>query len=59
MPEFKVQNKSTSFIGRIKGNNAKKQKAQKPVPELNDENWFFKKFGIDKLFGDDDDDQPM
>lgn len=54
----KVHTESTSFLNRIKGTDKRKQKIQKPVPEPNVDNWFYKNFGLGKLF-EDDDDQPL
>jgi cell division protein FtsZ len=54
----KVSNRNSSFIERITGSNSRKQKSPKPVPEASVDNWFFKNFGLGKLF-EDDDDQPM
>jgi len=51
----KVPNKPPSFINRITGNNARKPKPAVPVQEANVDNWFFKNFGLGKLFEDDDD----
>lgn len=50
--------KSNSIIEIIKGKDRKNQKETKQVPEPNVDNWFYKNFGLDKLFGDDDD-QPL
>jgi cell division protein FtsZ len=57
-PKIKVKEKNTSFINRIKGNSNKKQKESKPVAEASVDNWFFKNFGLSKLF-EEDEDQPM
>jgi len=54
----KVNNRSVSLMDRLKGSEKKKRKAAEPVAEANVENWFYKNFGLEKLFGDDDD-QPM
>ncbi|MDO8952008.1 MAG: cell division protein FtsZ [Draconibacterium sp.] len=54
----KVHAESTSFLNRIKRNDKRKQESQKPVTEANVDNWFYKNFGLGKLF-EDDDDQPM
>ncbi len=60
--KFEVQekesNRNTSFIKRIKGSNTKKPKEPKPVQEASVDNWFFKNFGLGKLF-EEDEDQPM
>lgn len=50
--------KSNTIIEIIKGKDRKNHKSQKPVPEPNVDNWFYKNFGLGKLF-EDDDDQPM
>ena len=57
-PKQKESNKSTSLINRFKGNKTKKQKEPKQVQEANVDNWFFKNFGLGKLF-EEDEDQPM
>ena len=57
-PKQKEPNKSTSLINRFKGNKTKKQKEPKQVQEANVDNWFFKNFGLGKLF-EEDEDQPM
>jgi len=54
----KDNSKNSSFIDRLKGNSAKKPKQPKPVPEASVDNWFFKNFGLGKLF-EEDEDQPM
>jgi len=54
----KVYGESTSFLNRIKRSEKRKAKAGEPVPEASVDNWFFKNFGLGKLF-EDDDDQPM
>ncbi len=51
--------KNTSVTNRIKAGSAKKMKKGKPVPEGSVDNWFFKNFGLDKWFSDDDDDQAL
>jgi cell division protein FtsZ len=56
--EEKTIKNNTSFIERIKGSNTKKPKSPKPVPEASVDNWFFKNFGLGKLF-EDDEDEPM
>jgi cell division protein FtsZ len=51
--------KSNSFIDIIKGTDKRKPKTPKPVPEPNVDNWFYKNFGLGKLFEDDEEDRPM
>lgn len=46
------------FSKRKKRAEKKRKKADQPVSESNVDNWFFKNFGLGKLF-EDDDDQPM
>lgn len=72
-PTFEIKNepektpektviKTTPFFDRLKGNNAKTQKQPKqpkPVPEASVDNWFFKNFGLGKLFEDDVEDDAM
>ncbi len=53
-----ISSKSNSIIERIKGKDKKIQKTPKPVPEPNVDNWFYKNFGLGKLF-EDDEDQPL
>jgi cell division protein FtsZ len=58
----KVAVKTAPFFDRLKGNNTKKSKQQKqpkPVPEASVDNWFFKNFGLGKLFEDDVEDDAM
>jgi cell division protein FtsZ len=55
--EKKVKEKS-SFSKRKERNEKRKAKTDEPVPESNVDNWFFKNFGLGKLF-DDGEDQPM
>ena len=50
----KVEHKNTSFIKRIKGSNTKKTRNPKPVQEASVDNWFFKNFGLGKLFEEDE-----
>ena len=50
--------RKTSIIDRLKGSEKKKKKPAEPVTESNVDNWFYKNFGLGKLF-EDDDDQPM
>jgi cell division protein FtsZ len=45
-------------MDRLKGNKREKKRASEPVSEPNVDNWFFKNFGLSKLF-DDDEDQPL
>ncbi|HSO86947.1 MAG TPA: cell division protein FtsZ [Draconibacterium sp.] len=54
----KVNGKNTSLMDRLKGNKREKKRASEPVSEPNVDNWFFKNFGLSKLF-DDDEDQPL
>ena len=51
--------KAAPFFDRLKGNNTKKQKQAKPVPEASVDNWFFKNFGLGKLFEDDVEDDAL
>lgn len=57
----KVFSESSSFLKRNKrAAEKKKKKENEPVPESNVDNWFFKNFGLSKLFDEDEeDDQPM
>jgi cell division protein FtsZ len=58
----KVVMKSTPFLERLKGNNSKKQKQQKqakPIPEASVDNWFFKNFGLNKIFEEDIEDDDL
>lgn len=58
----KVSVKSAPFFDRLKGNNSKtpkQQKQPKPVPEASVDNWFFKNFGLGKLFEEDVEDDTM
>lgn len=57
----KVVVKTAPFFDRLKGNNTKKpkQKQQKPVPEASVDNWFFKNFGLGKLFEEDIEDDAL
>ncbi len=71
--EFEVKNRSVKaeekavvktapFFDRLKGTNTKKPKQQKqpkPVPEASVDNWFFKNFGLGKLFEEDVEDDAM
>lgn len=60
--EEKVVAKTSPFFDRLKVNNAKKPKQQKqpkPVPEASVDNWFFKNFGLGKLFEEDVEDDAM
>ena len=54
----KVQKESLSFSKRKKRMQKRKEKTDEPVSESNVDNWFFKNFGLGKLF-DDGEDQPM
>jgi cell division protein FtsZ len=51
--------KGNSLIDIIKGTDKRKPKTAKPVPEPNVDNWFYKNFGLGKLFEDDEEDRPM
>ena len=68
VPEFKIKNKTvkaqekvvvktTPFFDRLKGNNTKKQ--PKPIHEASVDNWFFKNFGLGKIFEDDVEDDAL
>jgi len=50
--------KTTTFMDRLKGKDKSKAKRNEPVTESNVDNWFFKNFGLGKLF-EDDEDQPL
>lgn len=54
----KILSDSTAFLKRHKRAEKRKQKENEPVSESNVDNWFFKNFGLGKLF-EEDDDQPM
>lgn len=54
----KILSESTAFLKRNKRAEKRKLKENEPVSESNVDNWFFKNFGLGKLF-EDDDDQPM
>lgn len=51
--------KTTPFLDRLKGNNTKKQKQSKQIPEASVDNWFFKNFGLGKIFEEDVDDDAL
>jgi cell division protein FtsZ len=55
----KVNSKNTSLIDRLKGSDKKKKKAGEPVSESNVDNWFYKNFGLKKIFEEDEEDQPF
>lgn len=55
----KVFSESTTFLKRKKRTEKRKKKENEPVQESNVDNWFFKNFGLGKLFEEDDDDQPF
>ncbi len=55
----KVAAKTTPFLDRLKGNNSKKQKQAKPIHEASVDNWFFKNFGLGKIFEEDIDDDAL
>jgi cell division protein FtsZ len=50
--------KTTTFMERLKGKEKPKAKRNEPVSESNVDSWFFKNFGLGKLF-EDDEDQPL
>ena len=50
----KAQAEKSIFSIKRKYEQKKKVKAEKPVPEPSIDNWFYKNFGIAKLFEDDD-----
>lgn len=54
----KVVRERPSFTRRKRRTEKRKEKIDEPVPESNVDNWFFKNFGLGKLF-DDGEDQPM
>lgn len=54
----KVVKERSPFSGRKKRKEKRKEKTDEPVSESNVDNWFFKNFGLGKLF-DDGEDQPM
>jgi cell division protein FtsZ len=54
----KVVKERPAFSKRKKRAEKRKEKTDKPVSESNVDNWFFKNFGLGKLF-DDGEDQPM
>ncbi|PIF05027.1 MAG: cell division protein FtsZ [Draconibacterium sp.] len=54
----KAEVEGRSFLKRSKRVEKRKVKKNEPVPESNVDNWFFKNFGLGKLF-EDEDDQPM
>ncbi len=55
----KVAVKTAPFFDRLKGNSTRKAKQPKPVPEASVDNWFFKNFGLGKLFEEDVEDDAM
>ncbi|NQU55363.1 MAG: cell division protein FtsZ [Bacteroidetes bacterium] len=54
----KVVKERPSFTRRKSRTEKRKEKTDEPVSESNVDNWFFKNFGLGKLF-DDGEDQPM
>ena len=54
----KAVKEKTFSARRKKRNEKRKEKTDEPVAESNVDNWFFKNFGLGKLF-DDGEDQPM
>ena len=44
-----------SFLKRKKRAEKQKVNTNEPVPESNVDNWFFKNFGLGRLFEDDED----
>ncbi len=54
----KVFSENNSSIKRRKRTEKRKKKESEPVSESNVDNWFFKNFGLGKLF-EEDEDQPM
>lgn len=55
----KVIKENPSYIKRKIRAEKRKRRADEPVPESNVDNWFFKNFGLGKLFEDDNEDQAM
>ena len=51
----KIKAESRSFLKRNKRAEKRKVKENEPVSESNVDNWFFKNFGLNKLFEDEDD----
>ncbi len=54
----KVQNEKSIFARKKKPEQKKKIKVDKPVAEPSIDNWFYKNFGLGRLF-EEDDDQPF
>lgn len=54
-----VSAESRNFLKRNKKTEKRKVKAGEPVSESNVDNWFFKNFGLGRLFEEDDDDQSL
>jgi cell division protein FtsZ len=54
-PKEKVTSESRSFLKRNKRTEKRKVKENEPVSESNVDNWFFKNFGLGRLFEDEDD----
>ncbi|MBN2636582.1 MAG: cell division protein FtsZ [Prolixibacteraceae bacterium] len=55
VPREKIKTESKSFLKRNKRAEKRKVKENEPVSESNVDNWFFKNFGLGKLFEDEDD----
>ncbi|MCF6331636.1 MAG: cell division protein FtsZ [Draconibacterium sp.] len=51
----KVVKEKSSFSKRKRRTEKRKEKIDEPVSESNVDNWFFKNFGLGKLFNEDDD----
>ena len=51
----KVVDENRSFLKRNKRTEKRKVKANEPVSDSNVDNWFFKNFGLGRLFEEDDD----
>ncbi|MCD6354751.1 MAG: cell division protein FtsZ [Prolixibacteraceae bacterium] len=54
----KIITEKSLFARKKKRTNRKKKREDEPVTESNIDNWFYKNFGIGKLF-DEDEDQPL
>jgi len=46
-------------MDRLTGSDKKKKKPAEPVSESNVDNWFYKNFGLKKIFEEDVEDQPL
>ena len=51
----KIIKENAVFVKRKRRAEKRKQKANEPVSEPNVDNWFFKNFGLGRLFEEDDD----